>query len=63
MWQRQHAFKKYTQIINLENICHPYDLEGANINIKRYEVFLIFNLSALSILLFHNPHVNQLESY
>ena len=48
--------------MDLENICHPYDLEGANINIKRYEVFLIFNLSALSILLFHNSHVNQLES-
>ena len=48
--------------MDLENICHPYDLEGANINIKRYEVFLIFNPSALSILLFHNSHVNQLES-
>lgn len=62
MWQRHHALKKYTQIIDSENICHPYDLEGANINTERYEVFLIFNLIALSILVFHNPRVNQLES-
>ena len=29
VWQRHHAFKKYTQIIYLENICHPYDLAAA----------------------------------
>ena len=29
VWQRHYAFKKYTQIIYLENICHPYDLAAA----------------------------------
>lgn len=61
MWQRHYVLKIYPDY-RLKTFATPYDLEGANINTERYEVFLIFNLIALSILVFHNPRVNQLES-